>query len=42
MLDFIIFLIGLLLGGIIGIIVMCLMQINHLYESNSHRKDDDE
>ncbi|HHZ05858.1 MAG TPA: DUF3789 domain-containing protein [Clostridiales bacterium] len=40
--ELIFFLIGLLLGGIIGIIVMCLMQINNLHDSNSHRKDDDE
>ena len=33
---------GTLLGGVIGVMLMCLMQINHLHEHCSHRKDDDE
>lgn len=38
MLSFILFLIGLLLGGVIGIVVMCLCQINHINEK--HKKED--
>lgn len=34
------FIIGCLLGSIIGIVTMCLLQINHLHDTISHRKDD--
>lgn len=34
--DFLFFFIGLLIGGLVGITVMCLLQINRL-----HGKDDD-
>lgn len=39
MTEFIIFLVGLLLGGCVGVIVMCLVQINRLYNNNSNGKD---
>ncbi len=39
MLSFILFLIGLMLGGVIGIVTMCLIQINHIHEK--YRKEDD-
>ena len=40
MLDFILFLIGLLLGGVIGVAVMSLVQINRLQDNNFFRKGD--
>lgn len=39
MTEFIIFLVGLLLGGCVGVIVMCLVQINRLYNNNSNGKE---
>jgi len=39
MLSFILFLIGLMLGGMIGIVTMCLVQINRIHEKS--RKEDD-
>lgn len=39
MLAFILFLIGLMLGGIIGMVTMCLVQINRINEKS--RKEDD-
>lgn len=41
MLSFILFLIGLMLGGIIGIVTMCLVQINRIHVK-SWKEDDDE
>lgn len=41
MLSFILFLIGLMLGGTIGIVTMCLVQINRIHEK-SWKEDDDE
>lgn len=41
MLELILFIIGFLLGGTIGIVTMCLVQVNHLQENNFNRKDDD-
>lgn len=32
--------IGYLLGSISGVVLMSLLQINHLNENKSHRKDD--
>ena len=32
MIEFIFFIIGTMLGGIIGVVIMCLMQINRLAE----------
>lgn len=44
MLSFILFLIGLMLGGTIGIVVMCLLQINHInkrdWKEDDYEKDD--
>lgn len=39
MLAFILFLIGLMLGGTIGIVIMCLLQVSRLHETI--RKEDD-
>ena len=40
MLELILFIIGFLLGGIFGVVLMCVLQINRLNENNSQRKDD--
>lgn len=40
MLELILFIIGFLLGGIFGVVMMCVLQINRLNENNSQRKDD--
>ncbi|MCB6570532.1 DUF3789 domain-containing protein [Eubacterium limosum] len=40
MYKLIFFIIGCLLGGISGVVLMCLLQINHLHENKSHGKDD--
>lgn len=44
MLSFILFLIGLMLGGTIGVVVMCLLQINRINKRNwkedDYEKDD--
>lgn len=39
MTEFIFFLVGLLLGSCIGITIMCCLQINRLYKSNSSIKE---
>lgn len=39
MTEFIFFLVGLLLGSCIGITIMCCLQINRLYKSNSYTKE---
>lgn len=39
MTEFIFFMIGLLLGSCIGITIMCCLQINRLYKSDSVRKE---
>lgn len=41
MLSFILFLIGLMIGGIFGVVMMCLLQINRINEKN-RKEDDDE
>lgn len=41
MTEFIFFLVGLLLGSCIGITIMCCLQINRLYKSNSSTKEVD-
>lgn len=41
MIEFILFLIGLMLGGSFGVIAMCLLQVNRLYDHKNYRKDDD-
>lgn len=40
MLELILFIIGFLLGGIFGVVLMCVLQINRLNENYSQRKDD--
>ena len=39
MTEFIFFLVGLLLGSCTGITIMCCLQINRLYKSNSSTKE---
>ena len=39
MTEFILFLVGLLLGGCVGVIVMCLVQIIRLYYNYSNGKE---
>lgn len=39
MTEFIIFLIGLLLGGLIGVVMMCCLQINRLNNNHSKRME---
>ena len=41
MTEFIFFIVGLLLGSCIGITIMCCLQINRLYKSNSNNKEVD-
>lgn len=40
MLDFVLFLTGLLLGGVIGVVSMSLVQISRLQEHDFYRKGD--
>ena len=40
--EFLFFMIGFLLGGVIGVMVMCLMQINRISRTPSIRKEDEE
>lgn len=40
MLELILFIIGFLLGGIFGVVMMCVLQINRLNINYSQRKDD--
>ena len=40
--EFLFFMIGFLLGGVIGISIMCLMQINRIHGDSTARKEDDE
>lgn len=37
--EFIFFIVGLLLGSCIGITIMCCLQINRLYKTDSVRKE---
>ena len=39
MTEFIFFIVGLLLGSCIGITIMCCLQINRLYKTDSMRKE---
>jgi len=39
MTEFIFFIVGLLLGSCIGITIMCCLQINRLYKTDSVRKE---
>lgn len=39
--EFIFFLIGLMLGGIVGVFTMCLLQINRLHDYPTRKDDDD-
>ncbi|MFR7427136.1 MAG: DUF3789 domain-containing protein [Ruminococcus sp.] len=40
--EFLFFMIGFLLGGVIGMSIMCLMQINRIHGDSNARKEDDE
>lgn len=40
--EFLFFIIGCLLGGIAGVVTMCLMQINHLNDNHIPRKEEDD
>ena len=40
--EFLFFMIGFLLGGIIGVTIMCLMQINRISRTPNIRKEDEE
>ena len=40
--EFLFFMIGFLLGGVIGVMIMCLMQINRISRTPNIRKKDDE
>ena len=40
--EFLFFMIGFLLGGVIGISIMCLMQINRIHAGSNARKEDEE
>lgn len=40
--EFLFFMIGFLLGGVIGISIMCLMQINRISRTSNIRKEDEE
>lgn len=40
--EFLFFMIGFLLGGVIGISIMCLMQINRISRTPNIRKEDEE
>lgn len=38
--ELLFFIIGCLLGGIVGVVTMCLLQINRLSDEKIHRKED--
>lgn len=38
--EFIFFIIGCLLGIIMGIVTMCLVQVNHLHDNDFNKKDE--
>lgn len=40
--EFLFFLIGLMIGGIIGVVTMCLLQINRLNDNDRKDGDNDE
>ena len=40
--EFLFFLIGLIIGGIVGIVTMCLLQINRLNDNERKDGNDDE
>ena len=40
--EFLFFMIGFLLGGVIGITIMCLMQNNRISSTENNRKEDKE
>ena len=40
MYELLFFMIGFLLGGVIGVTVMCLMQINRISRTENSRKED--
>lgn len=40
--ELLFFIIGCLLGGIVGVVTMCLMQISRLNDIHTSRKEDDD
>lgn len=40
--ELLFFIIGCLLGGIVGVVTMCLMQINRLNDIHTSSKEDDD
>lgn len=40
--ELLFFIIGCLLGGIVGVVTMCLVQINRLSDTHISRKEDDD
>ena len=38
--ELLFFMIGFLLGGVIGVTIMCLMQINQISRTENNRKED--
>lgn len=40
--EFLFFIIGCLLGGVVGVAIMCLVQINRINHSLISRKEEDE
>lgn len=40
--ELLFFIIGCLLGGIVGVVTMCLLQINRISHISDTRKEDDE
>lgn len=38
--ELLFFMIGFLLGGVIGVTIMCLMQINRISRTENNRKED--
>ena len=37
--EFIFFMIGLMLGGLVGIVIMCLLQVNRLHDEIRERNE---
>ena len=37
--EFILFMIGLMLGGLVGIVIMCLLQVNRLHDEICERNE---
>lgn len=39
--ELLFFIIGCLLGGIVGVVTMCLVQINRIHDIHSRKEDND-